>query len=63
MIHPDPQTVVLARKGFGLTQRAAAALIGCSMRAYQQWEAGDRRMPVYAWELLLIKGARFQYLR
>lgn len=41
--------------GHGLTQTEAAALIWCSLRAWQQWEAGDRRMHAAFWELFTAK--------
>ena len=39
----------------GYTQKEAAALVHVSLRAWQLWEAGDRKMPPAAWELCAIK--------
>lgn len=44
--HPTPAQVRAAREEAELTQAAAAALVGVSLRAYQQWESeteGDTR--------------------
>jgi len=30
-------------------------LVHVALRTWQQWEAGDRRMPPAAWELFCIK--------
>ena len=47
--HPNrgaapPQSILSSRIASGLTQTAAAALIGYSLRAWQQWEGGQRKM-------------------
>jgi DNA (cytosine-5)-methyltransferase 1 len=39
-----PEEVKAARKRAGLTQTQAAALIGYTKRAWQQWEKGMPRM-------------------
>lgn len=52
---PSADEVREARETAGLTQTEAAALIWCSLRAWQQWEAGDRRMHPAFWELFTIK--------
>ena len=39
----------------GYTQKEAAALVHVSLRAWQLWEASDRKMPPAAWELCVIK--------
>ncbi len=39
----------------GNTQMEAAAMVSVSLRAWQLWEAGDRKMPPAAWELYAIK--------
>jgi DNA-binding transcriptional regulator YiaG len=44
-----------ARKAAGITQTQAAELIHCSLRSWQQWEAGDRDMHPAMWELFTIK--------
>jgi len=50
-----PAQIKESRKDAGLTQTQAAALIYKSCRAWQQWEAGDRKMDRALWELFLIK--------
>ncbi|TGC30851.1 transcriptional regulator [Pseudomonas citronellolis] len=52
---PDPAEILTARKAVGLSQTAAAALVHSSLRTWQQWEAGDRRMHPGLWELFLLK--------
>jgi len=39
-----PEEIRAAREAAGLTQTDATALIFSSVRAWQQWERGDRRM-------------------
>jgi DNA (cytosine-5)-methyltransferase 1 len=58
MNSPDPANIIKTRKEAGLTQTEAAALIHCSMRAWQKWEAGERTMHPAFWDLFLIKLAR-----
>ena len=52
---PTPADIRAARESAGLTQPAAGALIHASMRAWQKWEAGERRMHPAFWELFKIK--------
>lgn len=52
---PAPEAVRAAREAVGLTQTAAADLVHCQLRAWQQWEAGDRRMHPAFFELFLLK--------
>jgi putative transcriptional regulator len=52
---PDPDRIRAARAAAGLTQTQAAELIHGTMRAWQQWEAGQRGMPHGLFELFLIK--------
>lgn len=52
---PRPVEIVRARKVAGLTQTQAGELIHASMRAWQQWESGDRQMHPAFFELFLIK--------
>lgn len=52
---PSPSDIVAARKERGLTQTAAAALLGRSLSAWQRWEYGTRTMPTGLWELFLLK--------
>lgn len=53
--NPAPAEVRAAREAAGLSQTAAAALVHTSLRAWQQWEAGERRMHPAFWELFRIK--------
>lgn len=57
MNNPPPADIRLAREAAGLTQTQAAALIHCGLRAWQKWEAGDRKMHPAFWELFQIKNA------
>lgn len=50
-----PATIKAAREAAGLTQTEAAALLWTTCRAWQQWEAGDRRMHPAFWELFCRK--------
>lgn len=52
---PSPAQVRAARRAAGLTQTEAAALIYCSMRAWQEWERGTRAMHPAMWELFGVK--------
>lgn len=56
--NPSPEDIKAAREAIaGLTQTAAADLVHSTCRAWQQWEAGDRRMHPAMWELFKIKTA------
>lgn len=55
MTSPTPAMIQAARKAAGITQTQAAELIHCSLRSWQQWEAGDRDMHPAMWELFTIK--------
>ena len=55
MPSPTPQQVKEARQQAGLTQTKAAELVHSKLRAWQQWEAGDRVMHSGLWELFCIK--------
>jgi putative transcriptional regulator len=52
---PTPDQLKSARKALGYTQKEAAELVHVSLRAWQLWEAGDRKMPPGIWELCVIK--------
>lgn len=52
---PSPEQIKSARLALGYTQKEAAALVHVSLRAWQMWEAGDRKMPPAVWELCVIK--------
>ncbi|MFM9424355.1 DNA-binding transcriptional regulator YiaG [Variovorax sp. GrIS 2.14] len=47
--NPSTEEIQTARITAGLSQRAAAEMIWCSTRAWEQWEAGERRMPYVTW--------------
>jgi len=53
--NPSPKTIAAARQKAQLTQTEAGQLIYASLRTWQQWEAGDRRMHPAFWELFNIK--------
>ncbi|TFH43547.1 MAG: XRE family transcriptional regulator [Lysobacterales bacterium] len=53
--NPTPDEIRVARADAGLTQSAAADIIYCTMRAWQEWEAGRRRMHPGMFELFLGK--------
>lgn len=63
MSNPEPVDVIRSRSqvqvalGCGITdaQDWCANALHTSRRAFQQWEAGDRRMHPAFWELLGIK--------
>ncbi len=57
MSHPTPEQIKAAREAAGLTQTAAGALVHSSLRTWQQWEAGDRKMHPGLWELFCLKVA------
>lgn len=52
---PTPEQLKSTRKALGYTQKEAAELVHVSLRAWQLWEAGDRKMPPGIWELCAIK--------
>lgn len=53
--NPAPAVILAARKAAGLTQEAAAARVHTTLRVWQQWEAGKRRMHPAFFELFCIK--------
>jgi putative transcriptional regulator len=52
---PNPEKLKTVRAAMGFTQREAAEIVHVSLRAWQLWEAGDRKIPPGLWELLIIK--------
>lgn len=42
--NPSPSEIKRARKMYKLTQTEAARLIGYSLRSWQEWEGGRRKM-------------------
>ena len=55
---PKPQEIRAARENAGLTQQDAAALIGYTRRAWQEWEAGTRGMRRVLFELFERKSQK-----
>jgi DNA-binding transcriptional regulator YiaG len=49
----QPDQIRAARERAGLTQAQAAALIGYTRRAWQEWEAGTRGMRRALFDLFL----------
>ena len=49
--NPLPPEITAAREFVGLTREAAGALIFCGLRAWAEWEAGNRRMHPALWAL------------
>lgn len=58
--NPEPAAIRAARDAAGLTQTAAAHLIYSTLRAWQQWESGERRMHPAMFELWRIKVAKLK---
>jgi len=55
MKSPIPEKIKQIRREAGLSQTRAAAIMYCSLGAWQKWENGTRRMHPAFWELFLIK--------
>ena len=55
LISPTPHRIKQTRLALGYTQKEAAEMVHVSLRAWQLWEAGQRKMPAAAWELCTIK--------
>lgn len=55
--HPSPSEIRDRRLETGRTQSEAAIMVHTSVRAWQQWEAGARRMHPAMWELFCRKVA------
>ena len=57
--HPSKESILAMRQatqdtlglGIGAAQDKCAALVYTNRLAWQQWEAGERRMPPALWEL------------
>ncbi len=49
------EKIKAAREKAGLTTEQAAELVGVTRRAWQLWEAGDRKMQKGMWELFNLK--------
>lgn len=55
LANPLPAEIIATRKAAGLTQTEAASFVCGSLRAWQQWEAGDRRMHPGLWMLFRLR--------
>lgn len=55
MTQPTPADVKALRKHLGMSTDEFGALVHCSRRAVQEWEAGRRDMSPAVWELYLLK--------
>ena len=55
---PRPEEILAARQALNLTQTAAARMIYVSLRAWQQWESGERKLHPAFWELFRRKTRR-----
>lgn len=55
---PTPKQILAARLAAGLTQQQAADLIQYSERAWQEWEAGRRRMRQATLEIFLQRSKK-----
>lgn len=53
--NPSPDEIRSAREAAGLSQTEAAKLIHCTLRGWQEWEAGNRKMHPAFWELFRFK--------
>lgn len=53
--NPAPEEVKAARAAAGLTQTQAGAVVYSSIKAWQTWEDGTRRMHPAIFELFVIK--------
>ncbi|HEY0294887.1 MAG TPA: XRE family transcriptional regulator [Bordetella sp.] len=53
--NPTSSVIRRARIAADLTQTEAAETVRASLRAWQQWEAGDRAMPPGLFELFMLK--------
>jgi len=52
---PTPKQIKETRLECGYTQSDAADFSGVSLRAWQLWESGNRKISKSAWEIFLIK--------
>ena len=57
-IPPEPDEIRAARAAAGLTQTEAGDVVHASLRTWQQWEAGDRKMHPGLFELFKLKTRR-----
>lgn len=63
--NPAPKEIAQAREEAELTQTQAAAIVYRSLRTWQDWESGARRMPPDTWEYwcLLISAPEVRQAR
>ena len=54
-MNPTPTQIKQARTQAGLTQQAAADLVGVSIKTVQSWEGGWRTISPPTWELFKMK--------
>lgn len=55
--NPKPAEIARLREEMQMTQTAAAALVHGSLRGWQDWEYGKRRMHASIWEYLCLMQA------
>lgn len=55
---PTKEQVTARRRAAGLTQEAAARIVGVEVRTWQYWEAGRSRMRAGLWELFQLRTER-----
>ncbi len=60
--NPTPAEIREAREKADLTQTQAAERINSTLRTWQDWEAGERRMHPGLYELFLIKTGQIERL-
>jgi DNA-binding transcriptional regulator YiaG len=53
--NPPPAQIKAAREKFHLSRNDAADLVLSSVRSWEKWENGERRMHPAIWELFNIK--------
>jgi len=51
---PTPAAIAAARHAVGLSQTAAGALVGYTLRGWQDAESGRRNISASAWALFLL---------
>jgi putative transcriptional regulator len=54
----SPDAIAIARKRAGHTQAQAGAAVGACKRTWQDWELGQRSMPLSAWWLYLVRSGQ-----
>ena len=57
--NPSPAAIQAARLAAKLSRSEAAGLVVSSVRSWEKWESGERRMHPAIWELFQIKVAMF----